>query len=71
MISRPVILIQNACVDMFVDVLKQNLNDTDLLLPSRVWMLVLVMQGAMRTLSGLIPSLCFDSIVVASDSDNY
>lgn len=56
-------LIQNACVDMFVDSLNQNLSETNLLLPTRVWTLLLTMNGTMRTLNELIPSLNIDSIV--------
>lgn len=63
MMNRPVSLIQNACIDLFADRLNQNLHDTDLLLPTQVWMLLLAMNGTMRTLNELISSLDFDSIV--------
>ena len=59
-------LIQNACVDMFVACLNQNLSETNILLPTRVWTLVLAMNGTMRTLNELISSLNFDSIVHAN-----
>lgn len=48
---------------MFVDSLNQNLSETNLLLPTRVWTLLLTMNGTMRTLNELIPSLNIDSIV--------